>query len=116
MDRTLTSAKNPLVKTIRALGNRRQRHRERRLVIEGIRMLEEALDAGVALEALLYDPTISDEPRAARLLERARVAKVRVIPALARVIAAASQVKNPQGVLAVIKSRSPKSLRIGGWC
>ncbi len=103
MDRTLTSIQSPLVKTIRALGDRRQREHERRLVIEGVRMLEEALDAGVALEVLLYDPAIHEQPRAARVLDRAREANVRLVPALARVIAACSQVKTPQGLLAVVK-------------
>ncbi len=103
MDRRLTSTKNPLVKTIRALGHRRQRQGERRLVVEGVRMLEEALDANVSIDVLLYDPAISKEARAARVLARARETHVRLVPASAHVIAACSQVKTPQGVIAIVE-------------
>ncbi len=102
MDRTLTSIKNPLVSTIRTLGDPRHRRVEQRLVVEGVRMLEEVLDAGVAVDVLLYDPTLRDHARATRVLERARTAGIRLIPAHPRVIAACSQVKTPQGMIAVV--------------
>ncbi len=103
MESLITSTKNPLVKEIRTLGDRRQRHATRRIVVEGVRMLEEVLDAGVPVNVLLYDPGIGKEDRVAHLLDRAKQARVRLVPALPHVIAACSRVKTPQGLVAVVE-------------
>lgn len=102
--KTLTSTRHPLVKTIHALEDPRYRRSEHLVVIEGVRMLEEALAAGVALNVLLYDPALTTEARAATVLARARTLNAHLIPAHPRVIAASSQVKTPQGMIAIAEA------------
>lgn len=50
----LTSVRNPRVKDVVKLRNRRHRDRERRFVVEGTRELSCAADAGLALATLYY--------------------------------------------------------------
>lgn len=98
----ITSTKNPLVKRIRALQDRDGRDAEGRMVVEGARMLEEVLNAGVPVELLLYDPTTLTGPRATAILARLRQQGVRLVAAAPHVLAACSQVETPQGLVAVV--------------
>ena len=71
-------------------------------MLDGVRLIEEALAAGVPLEVCLYDQAAPPSvPRLATLLEALRDRGVRLIPATAHVLAAASQVETSQGIVAV---------------
>ncbi len=98
----ITSTKNPLIKGIRALADRDIQESDDRLVVEGVRMIEEVLASGVAVEVILYDPTAMTGPRAVAVLDRARQQGVRLVTATARVVAACSQVETAQGIIAVV--------------
>lgn len=99
--RPLSSTNSPLVKRIRALGARSPRGRADRFVLDGVRLIEEAVAAGVVLEVCLYDPAAGTAPRVNALLAVLRAAGVRLVPAAPHVVAAASQVETPQGIVAV---------------
>lgn len=100
----ITSTKNPLVKRIRSLADRTNRDAEGRMAIEGVRLVEEALAAGVRAELLLYDPDAQREnSRIKDLLESASAQGIRTIEAASHVIEAASEVETPQGVIAVLE-------------
>ncbi len=98
----ITSTKNPLIKSIRALAARDIQESDDRLVVEGVRLIEEVLASGTAVEVILYDPTAMTGPRAVAILDRARQQGVRLATATARVVAACSQVETAQGVIAVV--------------
>lgn len=100
--RLLSSTKAPLVRRIRALAARSTRDAEGRFVLDGVRLIEEALAANVPLEVCVYDPAAPRaSSRLAALLETLRDRGVRLVPAAPHVIAAASQVETPQGIVAV---------------
>ncbi|OLC31031.1 MAG: hypothetical protein AUH31_03685 [Armatimonadetes bacterium 13_1_40CM_64_14] len=98
----ITSTKNPLIKSLRALVVRDIQEPDDRLVVEGVRMIEEALASGVAVEVILYDPTAMTGLRAVAVLDRARKQGVRLVTATTRVVAACSQVETAQGIIAVV--------------
>src|SRR5712692_10470604 len=98
----ITSTKNPLIKGIRALADRDIQESDDRLVVEGVRMIEEVLASGVAVEVILYDPTAMTGPRAVAVLDRARQQGVPLVTATTRVVAACSQVETAQGIIAVV--------------
>jgi len=98
----ITSTKNPLVKRIRGLAERDAREAEDRMVVEGVRMIEEVLAAGMPVDLLVYDPAAATGARAGALLERARSRGVRLVTAAPHVLAACSQVETPQGIVAVV--------------
>lgn len=99
----ITSTKNPLIKQIRGLAERANRKAEGKMAIEGVRLVEDALAAGIRPEVLLYDPDAPRvHPRIKELLDRASAQRIRTIEAAPHVIEAASQVETPQGVIAVL--------------
>lgn len=89
----ITSRQNPLISQVRKLGADRLFRREQGLfLVEGVKLLEEAVRWGVEIATLIHAESCAD------FLE-ARAARVVGIPdALMNVI---SDVKTPQGVLAV---------------
>ena len=104
----ITSTKNPLVRRLRDLADRPAREREGRLVVEGVRLVEEVLAAGTPIELLLYDPAERErDERLGALLAKASGSGARLVEAEPHVIAAASQVDTPQGVLAVVETPKP---------
>jgi TrmH family RNA methyltransferase len=98
----IISTKNPLIKGIRALADRDIPESDDRLVVEGVRMIDDVLASGVAVEVILYDPTAMTGPRAVAVLDRARRQGVRLVTATARVVASCSQVETAQGIIAVV--------------
>ncbi|HVH31581.1 MAG TPA: RNA methyltransferase, partial [bacterium] len=98
----ITSTKNPLVKSLRALADRDIQESDDRLVVEGVRMIEDVLNNGLAMELILYNPTAMTGSRASAVLDRARRQGVRLVTATARVVAACSQVETAQGIIAVV--------------
>jgi TrmH family RNA methyltransferase len=66
----ITSRRNPKIKYLRSLRRRKHRQREGRFLIEGIRIVEEALACDAALENIVYAPDLLVSERAQALVER----------------------------------------------
>lgn len=99
----ITSVSNPRVKQLRSLlANRKERKRERLFVIEGVRLIEEALRSGAQPDLVVYDP---DQ---LRLSERGQTLLGQIegrrgaFPATPEVIAAVSDTVTPQGIVAAV--------------
>lgn len=95
-----------LISTIRDLHRRRARERRGLTLAEGVRLLEEALAAGVAVQGAAVAPMLEGTPRGAALerrLEQAGVPLERVEDDLLLQLADTEQ---PQGVVAVVEPRA----------
>lgn len=100
----ITSRKNPLVQRARAA----RVGREKEIVfVEGIRLGEEALRAGVSFEFALHAAAVEKNERGARLVEELRRACPRVLTVSESVIESISDTKTSQGVVAL--ARRPKT-------
>jgi len=102
----ISSTSNPTIKHIRVLqAKRRAREAEGVFVLEGVRLVEEAVKAGVKAKLVLHTEDLDARGRAA-LDQLARLgAEVQAVtPA---VMAAASDTQTPQGLLAVVPLVSP---------
>lgn len=97
----LTSFRNPRVKDVVKLRNRRQRDRERRFVIEGQRELACAADAGFALEAVYYCEDLFADNDARDLVARLAETGVDSQPTRRAVFEKMSYRHTPDGLLAV---------------
>ncbi len=98
---TITSFRNPRVKFLRSLRMRKYRQREGVFLIEGIRIVEEALDGGAPLETLVYAPGLLVSERAQALVER--VAPGRRLALAGDVFGSISEREQPQGIAAVVR-------------
>jgi len=103
----LTSTKNPRILYVRKLQSSAQTRRaEMRYVIEGVRLAEEALEAGCHPEWVLYSEDI--QSRGQKIIASFAAMGVEVTPVASHVMQAASDTKTPQGILAVLPfSRLP---------
>lgn len=103
----ITSQKNDKVRYVQALqGRRRARQREQRFVFEGVRLVEEAVRAGVSPTFVFYTekaeiPDLGSE-RSSRLLASLREMNVPCYSVSDPVMAACSDTETPQGILAVL--------------
>ncbi|MGQ9548436.1 MAG: TrmH family RNA methyltransferase [Roseiflexus sp.] len=98
----ITSPANQHVKRIRSLtSDRHERRRERMFVLEGVRLVTDAIESGATLTLALYAPDqLQLTPAGVALLPR-----LRSLPAgyeaTPQVVAAASDTVHPQGVVAL---------------
>jgi TrmH family RNA methyltransferase len=99
----ITSLKNDRVRLVRALQERRRvRQRERRFVLEGVRLCQEAAVAGARPHFVLYTARIWEDPRGQALLTAWQEAGVPCEEVSDGVMAACSDTRTPQGLLAVV--------------
>lgn len=94
----IASRQNPLVKRCRRLHGGRDGDE---VLLDGAHLLEEALQAGVAVEVAAFVPALASGPLAAR----AAAAGVRVVTVTPQVLAAMSPVRQPSGVAAIARVR-----------
>ncbi len=99
---TITSLSNPQVRLLRSLQRRRVRRRKRLFLLEGVRLVEEALGAEVRPHLALYLPDrLGETDRGAALLERLQGQKW-AFPTTEEVLAAVSDTATPQGIVAAV--------------
>jgi TrmH family RNA methyltransferase len=99
----ISSLANDRVKTIRGLQERRRnREREGRFVLEGVRLLEEVLQAGIPPELILHTEEASKDERIERLLNGLQRLGGEQVLVSDEVMEACSDTETPQGILAVM--------------
>jgi TrmH family RNA methyltransferase len=99
----ITSRSNPAVKRFRAL---RDGGKEEGLcVLEGVKLLEEALDAGLPVVEAAVAPRLGGSPRGVALVERLARANLPMREVSDDVLASMSEVEQDQGVVAVARRR-----------
>jgi RNA methyltransferase, TrmH family len=110
----ISSTANPHVKHIRSLGaDRRERRRERMFVLEGVRLVADALASGAQLELVLYSPERLDTTDAGRQLAEQLAGLRHVYPASEQVLNAAADTVHPQGVVGLARWPAIEPGRIG---
>ncbi|MFQ3534542.1 MAG: RNA methyltransferase [Aggregatilineales bacterium] len=98
----ITSLHNPRVKLVRALQiHSKARYAEGQLVLEGVRLVADALAAGAQPDFILYSQTFSKNTGASQLLAWLAELEVPCFPVTEAVMAHAAQTQTPQGILAV---------------
>jgi TrmH family RNA methyltransferase len=100
----ITSSHNPRLQLVRALNHRRtERDQSGQFVIEGVRLVEEALATGWTPDMVLFSQALSDRGRA--LLDGLRAAGAATEEVLPALLDATSDTGTSQGILAVLAAR-----------
>ncbi len=97
----IESLRNDRIKLLQRLARRRHRLRERLYVVEGPRLIEEALAAGTSLRSVFVAPALL--PERWRPLVAALPAGVPVHEVAAPVFRAVAETETPQGILATVE-------------
>ncbi|GAX90655.1 rRNA methyltransferase [Effusibacillus lacus] len=100
MDR-ITSTRNDRVKEWASLNQKKFRDRTGRFLIEGIRLVEDALESDAPLETVLVLEELLPTGRLDRIVNLANSLNIELIHVTQAVIDHLSDTKSPQGVIAV---------------
>ena len=100
----ITSSQNPKIKLVRALAGRpKDRRVEGAFLVEGVRLVEEALAADWPFRFVLYAEGLSK--RGQTIVERLRNEGVEVEEVAPDLLSSVSETENSQGILAVLNNK-----------
>ncbi len=94
-----------LISTIRDLHRRRARDRRSLTLVEGVRLLEEALAAGIVVQGAATSAALEATPRGAALKRRLVLAGVPIEAVDDDLLIQLADTEQPQGVVAVVEAR-----------
>lgn len=103
----ITSKDNEMIKNIKKLKDKKFREQEHKYIIEGIKLIEEAVKESAKINTVVVcEDCVKNEEIDSKLLYE--VAKYNCIYVSERVFSLLTDVKNPQGILAVIEKEAEK--------
>lgn len=101
----ITSKDNEIIKNIKKLKDKKFRDQEHKYMIEGIKLIEEAVKESAKINTVVVcEDCVENEEIDSKLLYE--VAKYNCIYVSERVFSLLTDVKNPQGILAVIEKEA----------
>ncbi len=98
----ITSESNSMIKHVKSLAMKKSREKHRQFVIEGLRMVDEAIRHQVPLEYLLYTDHLLEINGGAELLQRLPQG-LQVFNIPDKLLRLLTDTENPQGLVAVVK-------------
>lgn len=98
----ITSAGNPLIKTLRALDRKKTRLETGLFLAEGMRLIEQALNQNWQVETLVLSASGLERDHIKALAERAEAQGARIVQVPDRLAGAIARKDNPQAVIAAI--------------
>lgn len=98
----ITSTSNDRIRLLRGLADRRERLREGLFLVEGVRLAEEVVDAGVHPALVLYDEALLESERGSALLADLDPLSDWMEAASARVLMSVSDVQHSQGIVLAV--------------
>ena len=104
----ITSRKNPKIKLVRSLGHRKHRDKQGLFVVEGLRHVGEALEAGAQIEFVITAPDMLHGEYADSLIEYLGKKNIPIFETDKDVFQHIASKDNPQGILAVVRQHLDK--------
>jgi TrmH family RNA methyltransferase len=105
MAELLTSLSNPLIKQARSLRQKKGRAETGLFLVEGIRHVGEAVEAGWDIRSVLYAPDLLTSDFARDLIALLEKKNAPTQPVSAHVMDALAEKDNPTGILALVSQR-----------
>ena len=99
----LVSRQNARIKYVRRLYQKKFRDSEGKFLIEGVRFLEEGINANWPLEAVFYESSLEEGDRGRLLLEHLSKSGVTINAVDKTLFSEMADTESPQGILAVAK-------------
>lgn len=98
----ITSKDNEIIKSIKKLKEKKYREEEQKYIVEGIKLIEEAILEKAKIDTIVVcEDCVRNQELDSKLLYE--IAKYNCIYVNERIFGLITDVKNPQGILAVIK-------------
>ena len=100
-----TSPANPTLKALRSLHEKKYRRADGRFLAEGLRIVAEALEAGVVPEVLVFAQGFADHPLVAKLVAATQGGGGQAIATTPDMLNRLTLKDNPQAVVGVFRAR-----------
>lgn len=97
----ITSSKNPIIKKIKGLFKKKDRWQNKLFIIEGIKLIDEALNNDVSIEYILYSDKLLNTSEGALFLEKIG-SYGKAINISDSIFKEISDTENTQGILAIV--------------
>jgi TrmH family RNA methyltransferase len=101
----ITSTANPVIKSIRKLADRKERHQTGLFFIEGLKIVGEAVDKNWSVQTLIYAPELLTSLFGQQLVEKMKGQGIAPLEVTADVFRSLSAKDGPQGIGAVVQQR-----------
>lgn len=101
IEKEISSKSNHHIKLAKSLLSRKYRKKEKLFILEGVRLVEEAVDAGTNIKYVLYSSKILSSLRGSLLLEKFQKLGIEAFLVEESIFEDLSDTENPQGILAV---------------
>ncbi len=101
----ITSHANPRIKAIRALSLAKHRKETGQFLVEGLKLVTDALSEGWTIRALVHEAAAIEQPAIAKTAASARIAGADILSVSAEILGKITRRDNPQTVLGVIDQR-----------
>lgn len=101
----ITSKDNEVIKSIRKLKDKKYREIENKYIVEGIKLIEEAIEEKAEIDTVVVcEDCVENKTIEQKLLYE--IAKYNCVYVSEKVFSAVTEVTNPQGILAVVKKEN----------
>lgn len=101
----ITSAANNNIKHVKSLHKRKYRESYDEFLVEGLRIIEHALDNNAEFSAVYYNEEIADSERSSELFQRISGQNISLYKVNSKIFKNMATTDNSQGILAVIKRK-----------
>ncbi len=104
----ISSKENDIIKHIRKLSEKKYRDEKKQYIIEGIKIVEEAIQEKAQIEQIiLCEENIKEIPKEIM----SKIEKYRCIHVAEKIYKTLTQVVNPQGIIAIVKKREKTEIK-----
>lgn len=103
MKEIITSSQNKFIKMVASLKEKKYRDELNLFVVEGFRLVEEAIQSNWQLEACIYIEEAKEESRIQELLNVLESNNCRIVEVSNDIFGKITDVKQPQGIMAIMK-------------
>lgn len=98
----ISSKNNSIIKEIRSLSKKKYRWKKQLYIIEGIKLLEEALASGLDLKHILFSQKLLENESGRELFSRLSN-HARLVEVEESIFSSLSDTENPQGILGIVE-------------
>jgi len=99
----ISSRANPRIKLIRSLRSKKRRDETQSFLVEGLRHVGEAVEAGAEIQAIYFAPDLLHSPYGLDLIQQQELHGIECIQVTGDVFISLADKENPQGILAVVR-------------
>lgn len=101
----ISSVSNPRIKAIRALSQKKHRDQTGTFLIEGEKLVRDAIDGGWQLDAIIHASLNEGRPDIENVAAKSRVQGADILKVNEKVLSSITRKDNPQMVLGVVKQK-----------